>query len=184
MGLLDTLAGNKDATRDWAAEPGLQLVLDLDRAALIGVPLGAKYEDLFRLGPAEDPEAAKTGELRYLSRGVAATVIKGKIASYFVVFSQGYEGFDAYPGEARIGGKSVLLSALTTEAALLDRFGEPYWRDEDDDETLLFYERGEVEWQIEIDENSQLRCLTLLTPPSLADPARREAYGVTAPWPR
>src|SRR4051794_24762607 len=79
MGLLDTLAGNKDATRDWAAEPGLQLKLDLDRATLIGVPLGAKYEDLFRLGPAEDSEAAKTGDLRYLSRGVSATVTKGKV---------------------------------------------------------------------------------------------------------
>jgi hypothetical protein len=183
MALLDTFAGNKDATRDWAAEPGLRLVLDLDRAALIGVPLGAKYEDLFRLGPAEDSETAKSGELRYLSRGVAANVTKGKITSYFIVFSQGYEGYDAYPGEARLGGNPITLSALTTESALIDRFGQPYWRDEDDDETLLFYERGDVEWQVEIDENAQLRCITLVSPPSLADPTRREMYGVTAPWP-
>src|SRR5690349_19249745 len=116
MGLLDTFAGNKDATRDWAAEPGLQLVLDLDRPALIGVPLGAKFEDLFRLGPSEDTEAAKTGELRYLSRGVSTTVEKGKLASYFIVFSHGYEGFDAYAGEVRFGGQVIPFSSLTTES--------------------------------------------------------------------
>ena len=183
MGLLDSFAGNKNATRDWAAEPGLRLMLDLDSGGLIGVPLGSKFEGLFRLGPAEDEEPAKTGELRYYSRGVQVTVEKGKIASYFVVFSPGYEGYEAFGGDCRFGGQSVMLSSLTTESALRDRFGEPYWTDEDEDETLLFYERGEVEWQVELDEEGRLRCITLLTPPSLADPEQREAYGIDAPWP-
>jgi hypothetical protein len=64
------------------------------------------------------------------------------------------------------------------------RFGEPYWRDADADEVLLFYELPEVEWQLEFPlPAATLSAMVIVTPPLLADRQQRHHYGLDKPWP-
>lgn len=68
---------------------------------------------------------------------------------------------------------------------VIQRFGEPYWRDEDGGEVILFYEYqdGEVELQFEFSNPTEISVITLARPGVLADAKQRAAYGVTKPWP-
>lgn len=93
--------------------------------------------------------------------------------------------YDAFQGSLFIGQKKILLTRSNGAKAIAALFGDPYWKDEDDEgEVILFYERpGEVEWQFELGDRTSLKALNVLTPPLLKDPLQRQAYGVTAPWP-
>lgn len=75
------------------------------------------------------------------------------------------------------------LSAQTREREIVGYFGDPYWRDEDEEEILLFYEFGELEWQVELTLQGTLKAVNAVAPPLLADEAQRRAYRVTKPWP-
>jgi hypothetical protein len=77
----------------------------------------------------------------------------------------------------------VALGERTSLGEFTDKFGQPYWKDVDAEETLLFYEFLPVEWQVEFGADGMLRALTLVTPPMLGEPADRDAYGVTKAWP-
>ncbi len=64
------------------------------------------------------------------------------------------------------------------------RFYEPYWRDSADEEgSILFYEFGEIEWQVEFDQADSLRCLIVVSPPLMNDEEQRRAHGVNEPRP-
>ncbi len=78
--------------------------------------------------------------------------------------------------------QSLFKSPNPTERGLIAIFGSPYWRDQDEDEVILFYEFGEYEWQIEMSLKDRLSVF-VIAPPILADPQQRAAYSVTKPWP-
>ncbi len=59
-------------------------------------------------------------------------------------------------------GRPVNLAALQLDRCLVE-FGDFYWRDSDEQETILFYEFVGMEWQLEFDLRSQLKCITLRT---------------------
>ena len=190
MPLLDDKALKQNRTQTWVAEPGLVPTLDLDRAALCGVALGAEFNKLERLGAADDGTFGAEGEYEWHRRGFAVGLSRGKCASFRVYFRP-EEGFAPFVGTCLFRGEETHLTALLSEELFTARYGAPYWRDEDEDgERLLFYEfhsrekdAPPVEWQVEFNEEGRLACLTLLTPPSLERPEQREAYGVTKPWP-
>jgi hypothetical protein len=161
MGLLDSLAGSRDPTGNWATEPGLTLDFELEPPALLGVKLGEPLEKLFRLGPAENKETANLGEIRYYSRGVSIEVVKGKCDAFFLVFSQGLEGYAAFMGTARFEGTPVDLNSATDTQAVIELFGEPLRREDDEDETILYFEEEGAAWELEFSPLGLLRCLTV-----------------------
>jgi len=88
-----------------------------------------------------------------------------------------------FPGGFKYRGNDLELSTNTTIDDVRTIFGDPYWLDDDTDETLLFYEDGEVEVQYEFPGKEKLGFITIMLDPILADPEQRKGYGVTWPWP-
>ena len=88
-----------------------------------------------------------------------------------------------FPGGFKYRGKDLELSTSTTIEDVRTIFGEPYWLDDDLDETLLFYENNTAEVQYEFPGKQNLGFITILLDPIMADPEQREGYGVTKPWP-
>ena len=171
-----------DVTRHWVGDTRFPLELDLSANTLSGVRIGGSLDGFMRLGPAEDREAAEQEVYRYYSRGLEITADEGFVTAFRILFA-GSEGFQPFPGRCSYSAQPVALSASTTEADLRGVFGEPYWRDRDDEEILLFHEFPPIEWQIELNQGGALAQWTLLSPPSMQDPEQRRAYGVTRPWP-
>jgi hypothetical protein len=88
----------------------------------------------------------------------------------------------AFSGSFWYRDRPLLAQALAREEDVLRNFGNPYWRDEDEDEVILFYEFGMVEWQLEFGLGGETRLL-VVSVPTLADPEQRRLYGVTREWP-
>jgi|GEM_PF-4853798 len=76
----------------------------------------------------------------------------------------------------------VDLGASTTLSEIIFIFGEPYWHDDDKDESILFYEDGTVELQFEFPGKTHLGFITILLDPIMAKTEQRGAYGVTKSW--
>lgn len=90
-----------------------------------------------------------------------------------------------YPGHFSRGGVTLPMNATTSEAKILELFGEPFWTDRSDGEVILFYEyeRGTVELQFEFTDGRKLSFITLARHGVLSSAEQRKAYGVTKPWP-
>jgi hypothetical protein len=173
-----------DPTRSWTPDPALRLEIDLDRHALCGVRLGDPLGWLRKLGPAESRKLAKKGRICYFSRGLQIEAPQGTIKSVQLIWTDAErEGFKPFNGSCLRGGKPLALQGGTPESAVLQALGEPYWRDDDRGEIILFYEFGDVEWQAELSGEGALKRLILAKPPLLADDAQRRAYGIDKPWP-
>ncbi len=125
------------------------------------------------------------------SRGIEFGVEQGRI-SYFLLrwndpFLKDVHSrpltHGVFSGPVVIAGQKVTFTEKSTEADVIAALGEPYWRNADDREVLLFYEYPEVEIQIELTPNGPIRILLASDVPTLADPKQRESYGVNKPWP-
>ena len=90
--------------------------------------------------------------------------------------------FIPFVGSVQSNSDEIALSYLT-ESTFIDRFGDCYWRDQDDKESILFYEFPNREWQVEFDTQSLLKRIIVTSNPLMARKDQREAYGVTRPWP-
>lgn len=171
-------------TSNWIAAPGLPLTFDFSRHTLCSVRLEDPAQWLEKLGPAEDKRAARQREFRYYSKGLSIDVERGIVTAYRLVWSDPFsEGYQPFQGLCTYREQPLLLSALTSEDEFLSLLGEEYWRDEDKDEVILFYEFGKIEWQVEFSRSGTLRALLVTTPPLLADEHQRIAYRVSKPWP-
>lgn len=188
MSLLSWLSGRKDVTARWTRAANLRLSLDFASGALCGVALGERLERLAFLGPA-DGGRGPDADLVYRELGLAVGVQRGRIASYDLWWRDSLEqGFQPYAGTVLRDGRPLALGTATTEAGLVLALGEPYWRDHDEEETILFYElkdwRGDfTERQIELDAEGRLTALLVVAQPLLADEAQRRGYGVDRGWP-
>ncbi|MGI5860665.1 MAG: hypothetical protein ACOX6T_01260 [Myxococcales bacterium] len=186
MGFFSTLFGRQreSLTASWEADPAVLLEFDAQRHTLNGVRLGDPVERLRGLGPVEDWRALRVGDLVYASRGLRLGVSEGLLDSFSLIWSSPYEpGFRSFPGHTLLNGREIGLSSSCTEPELRAWFGEPYWRDADEDEVLLFYEWADCEWQVELAPDGKLRSLLVVREPMLADAQARDSYGVTRPWP-
>jgi len=185
MSILDKLFRRSHPSDNWQAVEGLPLVLDLDRHALCDVRPCDPTEWLSRLGPPEDRKALKDDRYCYYSLGIEFDPACDSIEGFAVVWNDVLdEKFQPFPGTVKWRGREYRLDTATTEADFIAVFGEPYWRDQDDMEVILFYEfRGDIEWQVEFTLDDSLKEIIVTTPPMLSNPEQRAAYAVTKPWP-
>lgn len=181
MGLLDHYRAK--AKGEWTAADAPPLEFDFSQNALSGVRLRDPVSCLWPFGPPEDAHRAKDGAYCFYSRGFEVGVIRGRVEE-FVLRWRAVDGFQPFAGRSRLAEAEVKLSGGMAEAEWVQIFGEPFWRDEDRDEILLFYEfQGAVEWQVEIDRQAGLSAMVITALPLLADAAQRQAYRVSKPWP-
>jgi len=185
LGIFTWFLNRHNPTRNWQFDPSLELIIDLDMNRICGLSLGDSFVDLQGLGQAEDTQASLQGNFRYYSKGLEIDCDENVIESFIVHWSESVHGkFRPYIGKILYQGSEVTLDNTILVEQFVQRFGEPFWRDTvDEDETILFYEFGEHEWQAEFDRNDSLRCLIILSPPLLADEEQRKIYGVKKPWP-
>ena len=90
---------------------------------------------------------------------------------------------ELFPGTVTRNGAPLPHLRYWDECAAAAGLGEPWWRDEDGDEVLLFYEDGNIETQIEFPGKKTARFITLMRNPLMADAAQRQAYACDKPWP-
>jgi hypothetical protein len=185
MGLLDFLFGRRDPAMDWIPNPALKLEVDLTDASLGGVKLGDPIERLSGLGPPENKKPSAQSAYTWYSRGLEISAFEdGRLDSLWMCWADpALPRFRSFPGTFLWKGKEVPIRGGMTRAEVEKRFGEPYHADEDEDEDILRYEVGDVEWELEIDRKSGLRVFLLITPGLFADAKTREDYGITRPWP-
>jgi len=183
MGILDHFFPPADPAREWTALPGLRLECTLDDSSFCGLRLGEQIESLSRLGPPENPRPTREGMYDYPSRGFEVDATDGRI-DCFLFRWDAMDPARHFAGSFLWKGAALKLDASTGEREIRSAFGEPYWMDDEMGERLFFYEfeRGALEWQLEL-TRGRLTAMTLVTPPLLADPDQRSAYGVTRPWP-
>jgi hypothetical protein len=167
-------------TRSWRRDSDRELVLDLDSHTLCGVTIGDPIDRLSFLGPA----TRWPYDLEFAHLGIAiCPEADDRIAEISIFFADSHGAhFEPFAGTIRFRGEHITLCHQCTESTIVAQFGEAYWRDQDKDEVLLFFEWGEREWQIEFDRGGGLTSLTI-GHPLLAEPEQRAAFGVNIPWP-
>lgn len=184
MGLLQSIFGYKDPAAQWPLVGGQKVVFDFDKNTLNGVRLHAPWADLQVFGQPEMKRRKVGDSLVYLSRGFSADLYQGTVSSYNFVWDDYLrQGFQPFQGSFIFKGKSVTLDGDTTEKEIESIFDDEYWRDEEKDEIILFYEVEGAEWQFELDKEGFLKTCLILAYPVLADEFQRQAYKVTKPWP-
>jgi len=151
-----------DKTKDWRRETDLELTVDFKRGSLNGVSLGSRAERLSFLGPAEDRSAARDGCLQYFSLGLCVELERdGTIMSYMIVHRDPYEErYSPFPGSALHGEQTLDVSELTEDLAV-GQLGEPASREEDDEEIILYYKKGDFQCEFEFDTESRFKCVVL-----------------------
>lgn len=132
----------------------------------VGEEIGNPAESLF---PGPDVEIVDAAQ------GFEAGSKAGRLDYLFIDLTK-------FPGVFLKNGNTLPLTAGWTEAQVVADFGDYYWRDEDGDEVILFYEDGRIERQFEFVEG-KLVYITISQEPILAGEAQRKAYRCTKPWP-
>jgi hypothetical protein len=175
MGLFDFFLSRTD--REFDAAPPHQLhELEIDlKNFLVGTTrIGSELssQDFFT------PQLKQSGQYGFDEVGIFLSVKDG-------VLDSAQFDLPLFPGAFTFGETKLNLTNSTTETDLLDIFGEPYWIDRDEDETILFYEYqgGATEIQFEIPKSQGLAVIILVAGGILSDPQNRKGYGVTKPWP-
>lgn len=161
MRFLRNLLGSRNPTRGWVRDPARALVLDLDSNSLSGVPLGATFGSLEFLGPARRSKSHfESWEFSRL--GVVVEVEAERIVGVLAVpIPDELFAVDPYAGSVRLEGRAVSFAWISREQDVVRAFGEPSRRDEDDEETVLFYEGDRVERQIELTPEGRIKTIAI-----------------------
>jgi hypothetical protein len=171
----------------WRRDLGLRLEVDLSASSLAGVRLGDPLEAVARFGPPGKGSDPCKGVFKYPSEGFEVDVdMESRLVEGLCFFwNAGWWATGERPffGSFSLDGTPADLGPLSPESRVKGLLGEPYWRDSDDDETILYYVRGPVEWQLEFPREGRLRAFLMVSPPSMADASFRDSLGVTRPWP-
>lgn len=179
------LFGPKNPTKDWQRANILRLTFDLEFGTLNNVGFGERLDRLSFLGPVEDREGLKSGEYRYPSLGLSVDCNNtNNIIDHFEIIHKDQDNplYQPFTGTVHYQGENLALGQLTKKF-FIEKFGPPFWKDEDDKEILLFYEYPNQEWQVEFALDGTLNRIIVTNKPLMADECQRRAYGVTKPWP-
>jgi len=170
--VLDSLFRRGNPTNSWTRSTGLKLSTDLTKPSLNGITVGSQVDRLSFLG--RSTSKPKT-PLDFEDLGLSIDYEKdGSFSGFQLIFAKA----DAeYAGEILVEGSPTELSEL--EANL----GEPYWVDNDEDETIVFYEFPKHEIQIEKSLANEIERVIVTNRPVLAKAEQRAHYGVNKPWP-
>lgn len=169
-------------TKHWMKDPSMALVLNLDDHSLCGQKCGDTLGRLKGLGPLPDSEKRSISEESYdfSDQGLMINCLKDSITDFDLCFDQ---KMGVFTGEICFQGHLIGLTPKTSKDDFLDIFGEPFWIDQEGEETVLFYAFGEeLEWQVEF-VNERLNSFTVTADPELADETLRKVYKVDKPWP-
>ena len=183
MGLLDWVLGRRDPSAEWAADPGRTLELDLEASSLGGVPLGEAVDRLGFLGPPENPWPSRAEDYRWHARGIQAQTTDGRLDTFIFFWPRGVDLPRPFGAPIFWRGKPLGWTAATRREEVERLFGPPYRADDTDDEPVLYYEHGDVEWQIEFAADGGLMEWMLVKPGLYSDPAWRAQDGITRPFP-
>jgi hypothetical protein len=187
MEILKSLLWGKDITKDWTRDVRMSLEYDLEKNTLCGVALKESVTRLSWLGPSEDRQRAGKGDFCYYSTGFSVGTDNEMITDFNFMWDGLPRGKTLAPfsGKFIYRGTAVALGSGTRMDTFISIFGEPYFNDQDEGEpeSTLFYEFGDVEWQVDFNDKKCLYWLLITTPPLLADERYRQACKVDKPWP-
>src|SRR6185436_993402 len=179
LSFIDWLLGRKDPSSSWVADPKVSLDVDLSASTICGVGLGSGFKNLSFLGPPENPWPSRQESYKWLSRGIE---LEGTEKDGIDTIIFWWRAAPTFNGRVLWKGNPLPWSSSTRRSEIEALFGPPYHVDEDA-EPVLFYEHGNVEWQIEFAEDGGLNEVMLTTPGLYADPVWRAKHGITKPWP-
>ena len=162
MRFLRRLLDSRNPTRGWVRDPSRPLELDLDANSLSGVPLGAAFERLEFLGPAQRSKR-DPGLWEFSTLGVVAEAEASRVGSLFVApIPDETFGVDPYTGVVAIAGQPVPIAWISREQDVIRAFGKPTRRDKDAEETVLFYEiGGRVQREIELTPEGRIKTIAI-----------------------
>lgn len=178
MGLLSFLKRRpapEEVSVQESAEPiELEIEIDLGWFQLNGVSLGEVPASILPEKVINSP----SGVFEPAGQGI-------EIGTEHGVFDHAFITVAEFAGTLLRNGRPLTLLPQMTERDILTIFGEPYWTDRTEGETLLFYEYllGQVELQFEFPDAQGLGFVTLMRNGVLSVAEQRAAYGVTKPWP-
>jgi hypothetical protein len=149
---------------EWLRSESLSVDVDLDRGVLCGVPLGRNIDQLAFLGPAEDPEGARKGVLRYLSLGLEIQAVEATLSEITLILADSLgDGYQPFSGTVTRSGRKHLVTSEMNEGEAIRIFGSPTRRDEvrdeesgDLEELTLSYSSGETTWELVLGERGTL----------------------------
>ncbi|MHC5056772.1 MAG: hypothetical protein ACYTKD_18970 [Planctomycetota bacterium] len=122
--------------------------------------------------------------LGYRDTGTRIGVDDGRLWAFWLFWDEPLEPeLGRFGGRCHAGDREVALGPETREEDFVRESGAPFHRHGDEDETILFYEFGEIEWQVEFSTRDRLKAVGVVSPPLLAKEEQRKAYGVTREWP-
>ena len=99
-----------------------------------------------------------------MSLGVVAEVHADAIVAFFVVpIPDENFGVEPYTGTVLIGGRPVSIDWISREQDVTQAFGKPTRRDQDYEETVLFYESGRVQRQIELTPEGRIKTIAIFS---------------------
>lgn len=180
--LLEFFRGPPDPSRDWQRSAGLQLQFDLNAGRLNSAGLGDHFEALSFLGPSNNRRLAALGWFEFHDLGITIECDDWDIVEIVLVLRDENAEVRPYAGKFLFRGREVELAGAT-EQSFVEHFGDCYWRAQDDDEIILFYEFPELEWQVEFDLRGCIKAMDVTNRILMADEEQRELYGVTKAWP-
>ena len=177
MGLLDIIFAKKKEHQEvnntvFTKSIVSNMLVDLKELSFNKTVIGTQL-------PESDPinEAlSRSGLYKPDGEGIEVGVKNGLLDHVYITLNE-FCGRINYTG-------TVSLSNATVDK-VLNIFGEPYWTDKDEDETILFYEfnSGTIEVQFEFDSNDELLYILIANEGVLFQEDQRESYGVDKPWP-
>jgi hypothetical protein len=154
VGLLRSLRAWFNPTNAWEELDSLALVLDLDKQSLSGVQAGEVLERLSFLGPGKVTAIG----FAWPHKGIDASVDAGRIREMGVYFGHADEpDRGEFTGSVRYRNAPLRLSKLSREAELQHLFGPASDREQDEEEIILYYERPDGLWQLELATDGTLK---------------------------
>jgi hypothetical protein len=182
--MFDFLFRSKNPTKDWVRPSNLRLTFDLESSALNGVGLDEPVENVRFLGPVEDRTNLHFGEYGYFSLGIVVGCHNDKnLLDCFELVNKAPDSprYQSFFGDCHYRGTSLKLDRLT-QSFLHGTFGPPFWKDEDHNEVILFYEFPGLEWQVEFALDGTMNRIVITNKILMADERQRAAYKVTKSW--
>lgn len=173
--MFDALFRRGNPTNNWNRDFDLTLTVDLLVPSINSIRLGSAVDQLSFLGRSTSKSRTP---LDYAELGVSLDIEDdGTFSCFHIVLEKRQNQFSLFSGVIQLNGAPIQPSAL------LDELGEPYWRDEDQDEITLFYEFPGHEIQIEHPLNGPPSDIVIATDAVMADAEQRKSYGVSKSWP-
>ncbi len=167
---MNFLAGRKPATPSGV----FALQIELGSFKCGQTVLGARPEQSECYANSFDPK----GAAKFDDAGVELGAEDNVLISAFITL-------DNFTGSFSKNGSMISISTETTPDEIISQFGPPYWTDNTDEETILFYEfqKGRIELQFEFPDKRRLGFVTLSREGVLSKSDQRKAYGVSKEWP-